>query len=157
MVRVVNFVGATSERDGYTFGFGAAVLCHPGCSEIPPAFLNFSVVILITMTFFNKFATLPAMLKDKLAPYIPALVARETTGRAVAKALKANEQSVSRALKRMKIKRTPARGYQPKMNQTAISEAVKMVKAKTLTVTQAAQKAGCSTRTIYRCLCSTTR
>jgi len=92
------------------------------------------------------------MLCDQIKPFIPAIVRRELTNRALARHLGVSESHLCRVLKQLNVVRDPA---PTRENQRALIEARHELRADlandtNLTVAEAARKAGCSTRTIYR-------
>lgn len=93
------------------------------------------------------------MLADKIKPYIPQLVSRDLTNRALAAELGVSESYLCRVLKKLKVKREPAPDPAARAAQAALNEARRAHRldvAKTLSVKDAARAANCSTRTIYR-------
>jgi hypothetical protein len=91
-------------------------------------------------------------LKDRLAPYLDALVTRKTTNKDVADALGYSPESVSRALAQLGIAKAP-REKSERQRQHELFEARKKFRdeaAASLKPQQAARAAGCSLRTIYR-------
>ncbi|MFA9216815.1 MAG: hypothetical protein ACEQSK_06885 [Sphingomonadaceae bacterium] len=90
------------------------------------------------------------MLRDLIKPYIPEIVSREVTNRALARVLGVSEHHLCRTLKAMGIVRNPAPS---RANHTALLAARKSLRtelANSKTVAEAARIAGCSERTIYR-------
>lgn len=91
-------------------------------------------------------------LRVRVQPYLAALKARETTNRDVAFLLGCNEQALSRLLGTMGFEKEPA------IDRKAASELVaerqafrtKLANDPSLTMEEAAVRAGCSLRTIYR-------
>lgn len=90
------------------------------------------------------------MLADKIKPYIPQLVSRDLTNRALAAELGVSESYLCRVLKKLKVKREPAPDPAAQAALNEARRAHRLVVAKTLPVKDAARAANCSTRTIYR-------
>jgi hypothetical protein len=90
------------------------------------------------------------MLRDKIKPYIPQIVTRELTNRALAAVLGVPESSVSRVLRQLKVVREEAPNSQAKKELNAARRAHRLTVAKTMSIKAAAAAANCSTRTIYR-------
>ena len=92
------------------------------------------------------------MLRDNIKPFIPRIVSRELTNRAVARELKVSEARVCRVLKELKVVRESL----PDRNAArALIAERRAFRAETaanhaLSIEEAARIANCSTRTIYR-------
>jgi hypothetical protein len=90
------------------------------------------------------------MLRDRIKPYIDQIVRRELTNRAVAAELGVSEHHVCRVLKALNVVRNPA---PTRDNKAALIQERKDFRASvaaSMSVTDAARAANCSTRTIYR-------
>lgn len=90
------------------------------------------------------------MLRDRIKPYIPQIVSRELTNRAVAALLGVAETSVSRILRQLKVVREEAPNSVAKKALNEARRQHRLSVAKSLPVKAAAAAANCSTRTIYR-------
>jgi len=90
-------------------------------------------------------------LRDRLKPLIPDIVNRTLTGRAAARRLGVSESHLCRVLKQLHVERAPI----PDNPDTALRAArvelrQQLANDPSLTIEQAAARANCSTRTIYR-------
>lgn len=90
------------------------------------------------------------MLRDKIKPFIPQIISRELTNRAVARELGVAEESISRVLKQLKVIREEAPNSLARKELNASRRKHRAEVANTLSVKAAAAAANCSIRTIYR-------
>lgn len=92
------------------------------------------------------------MLRDNILPYLPKLVSREVTNRAVARELKVSEAHLCRVLKALGVEKEPApdRSNAGKLLDARRELRTKLANDPNLTLAQAARQANCSVRTIYR-------
>ena len=90
------------------------------------------------------------MLRDRIKPFLPKIVTRELTNRAVAAELGVAEESISRVLKQLKVVREEAPNSLAKKELNEARRAHRAEVAKTMSIKAAAQAANCSIRTIYR-------
>lgn len=92
------------------------------------------------------------MLRDNIPPYLARLVSREMTNRAVARELGVTEHHLCRTLKQMGVVKEPA---QDRSNAGKLLDARRELRTRLandpdLSLAQAASRANCSIRTIYR-------
>jgi hypothetical protein len=92
------------------------------------------------------------MLRDNIQPYLPKLVSREMTNRAVARELNVTEHHLCRVLKSLGVKKEPApdRSSAGKLLDARRELRTRLANDPELTLAQAASRANCSVRTIYR-------
>lgn len=90
------------------------------------------------------------MLKAKLKPYLEALRERRLTNRAVAKLLDVSEEHVSRVLKQLKLQKDPVPDPKKRKALLQTRAELRSTLANSMSITEAAKAANCSTRTIYR-------
>lgn len=91
------------------------------------------------------------MLKRDIQPYLDRLVKREMTNRAAAAILGVSEEHLSRTLKYLGIVKVPrTKADDPKKDLIAARRSFRIELANTLSVKEAAKRANCSDRTIYR-------
>lgn len=92
------------------------------------------------------------MLRDNITPYLPKIISREMTNRAVARELKVSEHHVCRVLKQLGVQREPApdRSAAGRLLEARRELRTRLANDPNLTLAQAASQAKCTVRTIYR-------
>ncbi len=90
------------------------------------------------------------MLRDLIRPYLPKLISREMTNRAVAAQLNVSETHLCRVLKQLKVIKEAAPNSQARKALNTARKEYRVAVANSMTIQDAAAAAGCSTRTIYR-------
>lgn len=91
-------------------------------------------------------------LRIRVKPYLAELKARATTNRAVAAELGCTEEALCRVLKEVGLEKDPAidRKAQTELNKERTAFRTRLANDPTITPAEAAKRAGCSLRTIYR-------
>lgn len=93
------------------------------------------------------------MLRDNIKPYLDQVRRREITNRELARVLGVSEWHVCRVLKQLKVERDPAKSTHAAGRALLEARAelrTELANDPSLTLAQAARKANCSVRTIYR-------
>lgn len=95
------------------------------------------------------------MLRDEIQQYLPKIRSRELTNRSVARLLNASETHICRLLKQLKVKRDPAPARARDAAHRALIAARQELRTELandpdISLAEAARRAGCSVRTIYR-------
>jgi transposase len=90
------------------------------------------------------------MLKIRLRPYLADLQKRKVTNRAVAKVLGVSEAHLSRVLKGIIVKDPANNERKARKDLLATRKIFRDSVANTLSIKEAAKRANCSERTIYR-------
>lgn len=91
-------------------------------------------------------------LRIRVKPYLADLKARVTTNRAVAAELECSEEALCRVLAEVGLQKDPAidRKAQTALNKERVAFRTALANDPSITPTEAAKRAGCSLRTIYR-------
>lgn len=90
------------------------------------------------------------MLRDQIKPFLPQIISREVTNRAVAALLGVSESHLCRVLKQLKVVKEEAPNSKARRELNAARREFRLHAANTMSIDAAARAAGCSTRTIYR-------
>jgi len=114
-------------------------------------FSNFGQIFVKIGKFQQSWHTY-CMLRDKIKPFIPQIISRELTNRALAAKLGASETHICRLLKQLNVKRDAAPTRANKRALIQARQALRTVLANDpdLTMVEAARRANCSVRTLYR-------